>query len=453
MNNIRTAGWAAMAGISVLALACSQDRSIAPTDVEPGFIENGLALHYVPPGQQTPFVPVASSAACVAGGLAQQLILPPGFTYQVVDIEDAKLPDLPDMNTVNETGPRKGRYLYRAHETGSNAAVSVTDLVTGETTLLAQRADWERFDGIVWTPWGTILAAEETSGGGGFLPDPAYPSALAGLVYEIDPATGAAVARPAVGARAHEGLRFDRQGNLYGISETTPGYIFKFVPDKKGDLSSGQLYALRITQDAGDRTGVGEWVVLDRNAVKINSVSEATAKGATGYGRPEDVEIGTSTGDDKRGNEMLYVAITSEDRVLAIDLDPPGGPKNKVTVSDYVRVGVNASAEFDSPDNLALDKQGNLYITEDPGSDAAHGKTMGDDVWFAPFNKASAAQSLDIQRFFTITDCDAEPTGIYLSISNKTLFVNVQHRGGADPRDLAVAIQRMADVNYNITVK
>lgn len=43
-------------------------------------------------------------------------------------------------------------------------------------------------------------------------------------------ASGTVTLREAVGARPHEGLRFDRDGNLYGISETGPGYIYKFVP-------------------------------------------------------------------------------------------------------------------------------------------------------------------------------------------------------------------------------
>src|SRR6185436_155974 len=140
--------------------------------------------------------------------------------------------------------------------------------------------------------------------------------------YEINPTTGAATVRGAVGARSHEGLRFDKQGNLYGISEASPGYIFKFVPDKKNDLGAGQLYALKIVNDQGDRTGSAIWVALDRNAVVINSDAEATAKGATGYVRPEDLEIGTSSGDDKSGNDILFAAITGEDRVLAVDLNP-----------------------------------------------------------------------------------------------------------------------------------
>lgn len=370
-------------------------------------------------------------------------MLPAGYVQTVVASEGPGFPDLSDMNTVNETRNRVGRFLYRTHETTSGSAVSVTDLVTGATSILAQRADWERFDGIAWSPWGTLLASEEATVSA--IKDPTQPNAVGGHVYEIDPETGAASVLAAVGARSHEGQRFDKQGNLYGISETGPGYIYRFVPDHPQDLHSGQLYALKLVTDLGNRTGWGEWVALDRDAVLINSIDEAAAKGATGYTRPEDVEIGTSTGDDRRGNNILYVAITGEDRVLAIDLKPNGGSPGQVFVSDYVKDGVNAPADFDLPDNLALDKSGNLYITEDPGGSASAGKTLGDDVWFAPFNAGSAAQSLPIQRFLSITDCDAEPTGVYLSPSGKTLFLNIQHRGGSDPRDLAFAVERSTE--------
>lgn len=387
------------------------------------------------------FTPLPTSAACTVGGNGEQVQVPTGFVTTLV-AHEPNYPGNPDMNTMNETGPRAGRYLYRAHELSSNAAVSVTDLVTGETRILAQRADWERFDGIVWTPWNTILAAEETDPAESA--DPDVPEAKKGLVYEIDPTTGSAMARPAIGSRAHEGLRFDAEGNLYGISETNPGYIFKFVPDHRHDLSSGQLYALQIVQDLGDRTGWGVWVPLDRHDVRIDSDAEAAAAGATGFNRPEDVETSQSTGDDRRGNRMLYVAVTAEHRVLAIDLHPFGGRAHdgQVLVSDYVRQGVNAPSDFSWPDNLALDRQGNLFITEDPGGNFAGGKRQGDDIWMAAFDPSNSAHAASTSRFATITDCEAEPTGIYMSRSGKSLFVNIQHRGG-DGADLTYAIQKI----------
>ncbi len=446
IGSVTARGAACVLALS-FAAACADDTVQSPPAGDSGtLVETGVAFHLDLNSQGLPFDGLASSASCSVGGGVEQAVLPTGFVATPLAKEGPGYLDNADMNTVNETGPQSGRFLYRTHETGSSAGVSVTDLVTGESRVVAQRADFERFDGIAWTPWGTILAAEESSPS--TLKDPAFPNAVAGHVYEIDPLTGAVKTLAAVGSRAHEGLRFDKDGNLYGISERSPGYIYKFVPDRKRDLTRGQLYVMKLVEDLGDRTGWGEWVALNRDSVLINSDAVADAAGATGYARPEDIEIGTSTGNDLRGNNVLYAAITGENRVLAIDLNPRDrNHRGQVFVSDYVRNGVNAPADFTFPDNLALDKAGNLYITEDPGGNAAGGKTLGDDVWAAPFNSLSAAQSRPVERFLSITDCEAEPTGVYFSESGKTLFVNIQHRGGADPRDVTLGIKRISQLD------
>jgi hypothetical protein len=426
MNRKRSVG-------SLLALSCCALATVAAAGPARGPFQ---------------FEPLAASALCVAGGAGtfpneQPFVLPPGYVQTVVAREgDGGAPDQWDMNTLNETGPLAGRFLYRSHETLTDGAVSVTDLETGLTQVLVQRADWNRMDGIVWSPWGTILTAEEMRPERQpSTPDPTVPQALAGLLYEVDPDSGIAVARPALGAKAHEGIRFDPQGNVYGISETGPGtmvgmpprpapggYIFKFVPDRRDDLSTGQLYALKIVIDSGDRTGAAIWLPLDRAQVQIDADAEATRVGATGYGRPEDVEIATSTGNNRGGANVLYVAVTDESRVLRIDLrEPPGGSDHTTAfVSDYVRRDVNAPTDFTNPDNLALDKNGNLYITEDTST------PPGMDIWVAiPSNgtRLAAAQTV---RFASLTDCTAEPSGIYFDNSGTALFVNVLHRAGQD---------------------
>jgi secreted PhoX family phosphatase len=351
------------------------------------------------------------------------------------------------MNTLNETGPHAGRFLYRTHETTTNGMVSVTDLETRETRVLAQRAYWERLDGIVWTPWGTVVTGEEMRPERQpSVPDPRVPHAQAGLMYELDPVTGDDVPLPALGAKAHEGMRFDPQGNLYGISETGPGtivgtpprpapggYIFKFVPDRRGDLTSGQLYALRIVAPTGDRTGEAIWIPLDRASVQVDADAAATAAGATGYGRPEDVEMATSTGNNRSGANVLYVAVTDESRVLRIELREPrsGLEHSTAFVSDYVRRGVNAPADFTNPDNLALDKNGNLYITEDTVS------PPGMDIWVAIPDQGNATQAEQTVRFASLTDCTAEPSGIYFDKSGTVLYAHTLHRAG---QDLSVAI-------------
>ncbi len=138
----------------------------------------------------------------------------------------------------------------------------------------------------------------------------------------------------------------------------------------------------------------------------------------------------------------MYVAVTGENLVLAIDLHGSGGAP---LVSHYVKAGVNAPAgtandAFTFPDNLALDPAGNLYIAEDPGGVAATGKTIGDDIWVATPDRGSSGVAASVVRFATLTDCDAEPTGIYFGKqSSTTLYVNIQHRGG-DGLDKSLAI-------------
>lgn len=414
---------AILSGVALAAAACQEPAGAPATPIAAQSVSAGA-----------PFVPLAASTQCTPGGdPAAPLTLPAGYGQTIIAGEPDYL-DVPDMQTLNETGPFAGRYLYRTHEAGSNGGVSVTDLWTGTTRVLVQRLDWESLDGIAWTPWGTILFAEER--GAANRPDPGFPTSTAGLVYELDPLTTQVTARPAIGSKSHEGMRFDPQGNLYGISETNPGAIFKFVPDRRGDLSSGQLYALKVVNDAGDGTGDAIWLPLDRAAVQINADVEATRVGATGYFRPEDIEIATSSGNN-RGGQTLYVAVTGNSstvrgRVLAIELLNDGA-----RVSNYVKVGENVADGFLMPDNLALDLTGRLFIAEDPGSAGTSGQ--GDDIWVAEPGKGGPAAS--VQRFASLTDCSAEPTGLYVDNRTGALFVNIQHRGG-DGRDKTVAVQR-----------
>jgi len=184
-----------LSAIGIFALAaCADDAATAP-------LARPRANTEVATVGPVQFEPLSSSAACTTGGNASApFVIPAGFTQ----IDIASEPDYmgnPDMITENETGPEAGRYIFQTHELGlnTNTGVSVTDLLTGTTRMLVQRNDWGSLDGIVWTPWGTVLAAEERTGG---------------KVWEIDPSSGAAEPRPAIGLKSHEGMRFDPEGNL-----------------------------------------------------------------------------------------------------------------------------------------------------------------------------------------------------------------------------------------------
>ena len=158
--------------------------------------------------------------------------------------------------------------------------------------------------------------------------------------------------RPQVGRLRHEGIDVGSDGAVYVIDELNGGSIFKFVPDRRGDLSSGQLYALKLTGiadaqqsylfPAHPHTGAFVWVALDMDDVVVNANAAADAVKATEYGRPEDIEIIGQT---------LYVANTSEDRVIAIDL-------KKMVVSTFVQAGVNVAVENSGTGDNRLQQPG-----------------------------------------------------------------------------------------------
>ena len=69
------------------------------------------------------------------------------------------------MITVNETGPHKGRYLFTVFETGESG-VQRHDLLTDVTDTIWQSPAARRpyrFRCLpIWTPWGTLITAEES---------------------------------------------------------------------------------------------------------------------------------------------------------------------------------------------------------------------------------------------------------------------------------------------------
>ena len=376
------------------------------------------------------FVPIAGSAYGMGStDWTQPYLVPEGFTQTLVHDETVLdvypgVDDLHDMNTQNETGFQAGRYLYNTYEVGANGAVSVTDLKTGAVSVIAQRADWNRLDGIRWTPWGSLLVTEETTGG---------------KVFELffaknDPTTVDRIEeRTELGALRHEGIDVASDGSVFVIDELTGGSIFKFVPTVRGDLSQGQLHALKITglTDAAqkwnpatftEKVGAFEWVALDQAQVRVDADVAANNVSATEFGRPEDVEIIGQT---------LYVANTSEDRVVAIDL-------TKLTVSSFVEAGVNVPVEdkaagvsgFNNPDNLAEGPDGALWITED---------NSFSDIFRAGKDRDHDGASDNVELFASLTDEGAETTGIYFGKNPKELFATVQH----PDKDLADGIWKI----------
>lgn len=406
------------------------------------------------------FKPLDGSARAADWDPASPWKLPKGFRQWVVsdetdlDLYDNGRDDWHDMNTVNETGPMMGRFIYRTHELRNpenqpqGGSVSVVDLQSGETRLLVQDPAYDALDGIRWTPWGSILFAEEIPGG-----------RLLEIFLEADLMTAKEVVdRPAVGRLAHEGIDLDRDGNVYLVDEhrgrtsgcagAVPcgGGIYRFVPAIKGDLSSGSLYALKV--NGADGVGQGEWVgPID----PLTARGSGSAAGAQSYQRPEDLEVigntlyvaiteGPSDTRTDGGGTLVSTSELYEGRVIAIDLET-------LKVTNFVKPGVNVPVEigmpgeeghqtgFDSIDNLAEAPNGDLVMIED---------NTPSDIWIASQVTNEYGASRYVALFASLTDPEAEGTGIYISPADpKTLYVNIQH-SAAEDGDGTWAISREA---------
>jgi secreted PhoX family phosphatase len=119
-----------------------------------------------------------------------------------------------------------------------------------------------------------------------------------------------------------------------------------------------------------------------------------------------------------------------------IRLDPDTGDWSVFVDADTVnaRDGV-ARPRFGSPDNLALDHEGRLYIAQDGGS-------PNDSIWIATPDHDGDGVADRFQRFLNLADADlgipascGEPTGL-LFLDEKTLLFNFQ--GGPRTNDVGV---------------
>ncbi len=357
------------------------------------------------------------------------------------------------MITTNETGPDAGRYLFIAHETGSNAGVSRYDRTTGQSVNLGFNNSWGAFDGSTWTPWGTVITGEEWAG--------------QGRLFEVtnpldDPATTTIniVERTAIANVSQEGLKFDSAGNLYYIDETNGGGLYKFAPTKPNTVSAltqGQTFVLKDDL-AGDGANIGaaSWEPLtDAVGNTLPGITDpftvtggntrpgrtaANDVGATDYFRPEDLEIGRLA----NGNEVLYMATTTTDQIFSIELTST----SSVTVREFVSnltidaatgVSVDAPGDiFENPDNLAIDAFGNLYVLEDSGTG---------DIWFIEdTNNDGVAER--IARWASLGVRSAEPTGLYFDPINPGLaYVNVQHPSSGNDNLIQFVVPIVGDLN------
>jgi len=305
-------------------------------------------------------------------------------------------------------------------------------------------------DASRWTPWGTYLTAEESWS------DPNQQASQYGRLFEItNPTTagtnGADFVHRKIGPAdirvSHEGLAFDKDNNFYFIDERNNSGIFKFTsvnPNATNGadfFAAGQTSVLRVGNGLNDTftdvneevTGGYSWVALtnstgtplsnaivktDPNGLSIldgRATPNVIGLHGTNFDRPEDLEIQTLA----NGDQVLYVATTTNNKVFALELATNNIDLFASRDTMDAATGAAVGNAFSSPDNLAIDNMGNMYIIEDqPGGRA--------NIWKATdADKDGVAESIDV--WATLMTAGAEPTGLFYNEWNGKFYVNVQH--------------------------
>ncbi|SDE18378.1 PhoX family protein [Limimaricola pyoseonensis] len=315
----------------------------------------------------------------------------------------------------------------------------------------------------------------------------------AGYVVEIDPSDAAStpVKRTALGRFKHENaevtLAADGRVVVYLGDDERGEFLYRYVSngtyteggDTSGLLDDGQLYVAKFHED-----GRGEWLALtpettgmDRAMIHIHTRQAGSAVGATTMDRPEWVAVNPVRAE-------AYCALTNNKNRgvkpnAGGDETPVGGPNPRAEnhygqivrwrpegedhAADafawdlYVMAGnpeVHADAYagsdnvtpgnlFNSPDGMAFDSRGMLWIQTD-GDDSNEGDFagMGNNQMLC-----GDPETGEIARFMTGPK-GSEVTGATFSADRRTMFVGIQHPDNfpdpeALPRSSIVAIRRL----------
>ena len=305
-----------------------------------------------------------------------------------------------------------------------------------------------------------------------------------GWIVEIDPFDPSSVPkkRTALGRFKHENAAFtltsDGRAVVYMGDDQANDYIYKFVSDGRyvqggdnsGLLDQGRLYVARFDagKTTGDFAGTGEWLLLDKQvnprlqadrsfanqaAVLVHARMAADVLGATKMDRPEWVAVHPKTGE-------VYVTLTNNPgRTVADEANPRArniygqivrwretghdaaattfewdifvlaGNPNVYSDRSNPRSGtanVTADNAFNSPDGLAFDADGRLWIETDGGySNQGEYAGQGNNMMLC-----ADPATREIRRFL-VGPRECEVTGITFTPDYRTMFINIQHPGEA----------------------
>lgn len=346
-----------------------------------------------------------------------------------------------------------------------------------------------------YTPWGTYLTCEENFNGyfgatsttwkasteqarygisaAGFgydwhkydarfdVSNPAYANEMNrfGWVVEVDPndPKSKMVKRTALGRVKHEGAEVVEAKNgrvvVYMGDDERFDYVYKFVSKQpwkkaiaagKSPLDEGTLYVAKFNDD-----GTGQWLELSTanpvlsgwtlDKILVNTRLAADLLGATKMDRPEWITTGadgmqyvTLTNNTQRGttgkagvDKANPTAVNTYGHIVRfMDADKNIGTTFTWEIFALAKDVADAGGQmFGSPDGIWADADGRVFVQTDgeqPGK-------QNDQLLVAN------SVTRQFSRLFTgVKGC--EVTGVAVTPSQKTMFVNLQHPGDGDPR-------------------
>jgi hypothetical protein len=338
------------------------------------------------------------------------------------------------------------------------------DLSTGQVDVVLRGG--LACDPVRRTAWGTLIVGEEVADGAVYeILDPV--SVTEAVI--TDRVSGSVsdsrvVKRPALGLRAWEGIGLLPSGVMYMGDELRPGdagadrdggAIYKFVPQtpfagsspisdlSQSPLAFGNVYALQVSSreasassfprfGQGAEVGVAAWVKIDDLA---NVRADAHAKGATGYYRPEDLEVDPAYRG--AGVRFCWTNTQSEEAesyaevLCAVDHQPQARDQVSKNSRVYLAEGsalatvsvnrfIEGNLDFNSFDNLAFQPgTGILYVVEDHDNG---------DVWAClPDGDDADLKSDGCIRTMSLIPSEAEPTGLFFSADGTKAWLSIQH--------------------------
>jgi hypothetical protein len=271
------------------------------------------------------------------------------------------------------------------------------------------------------TPWNTYLTNEEFP----FINDP---DLLSGWVWEIDPATGAEKRLTGMGHFSHE--QEARVGRSWYLTDDRGNYqyLYKFVPTRARDLTTGRLYGLHFDR----ATNTGQWIgPLDPLAPEADMISRV--------GVPDQTNsFQKAEGIVARGGSVVFAesgAGSNPGNVWKLS-----NLTHKVVTGDVLVEG--DFGRLSRPDNLRFDGAGDLFIMEDHGSSEFTLAGGSNEIWVLPRGKTGAE---NLVRLASLPN-RFEPTGPWFSNDGRLLYLSVQ----ADPpfQSRVIAISREGG-NFN----